>query len=237
MDSLCPTRGGRVEAMKMVNGRWLMVECGSGNGLLDYWSLAARNPRCGAGPEAGAPTETREAGAVGKRWAGRRVQPGGSGLAEGKRTGFAHMETTSTRLSPDVSTQVVDFPRMYEVRVFLMVGKFSFQSQAEFGTEVGKLKESRIDVALKEWRVRIAITGPDRPLISGFVRLYANIFAYFEKKVFFTALWPSNLDTQQVGGKIVDIELRIRNSDREGRRKRQVDSSNLPACQGRRWFV
>ena len=91
---------------------------GTRNGVKEYWSYGAPGPLCGAGPEAGAPTEAWEAGAVGKRWAGRRVQPGGSGLAVGRRTGLAHMETTSTRLGPDNSTQVVDFPRIEHVRLF-----------------------------------------------------------------------------------------------------------------------
>ena len=67
----------------------------------------------------------------GKRWAGSRVYVGKGGKVVGKRTGFAH-------LFPHDSTQVVDFPRMYDVRVFLGGAmKFSFQSQAELGTEMG----------------------------------------------------------------------------------------------------
>jgi hypothetical protein len=36
----------------------------------------------------------------------------------GKRTGFSHLETALTRLGPDKSTQVVDFPYMCMVRLF-----------------------------------------------------------------------------------------------------------------------
>ena len=68
-----------------------------------------------------------------------RVQPGKGGQMVGKQTGFVHMAPGSTRLCPDKSTQAVDFPRMYEVRVFLSGVKFSFQSQVELGTNVGKL--------------------------------------------------------------------------------------------------
>ena len=57
-----------------------------------------------------------------------------------KRTGFSHFETVLTRLFPPDSTQVVDFPCMYAVRVFLRGVKFSFQSQAGLGTKVGNLK-------------------------------------------------------------------------------------------------
>jgi len=92
---------------------------GRGKGVMEYGSYGMPDPLCGAGPEAGAPTETREAGAVGKRWAGRRVQPGGSGLAVVKRTGFAHLVRCWTRPGPDNSTQVVDFPHLAVVSIFL----------------------------------------------------------------------------------------------------------------------
>src|SRR5882724_3453193 len=104
--------------IEMVNGSLMRVECGSGNGFLGYWSFAARDPRCGAGPEASAPPEALEAGADGKRWAGRRVNLGKGGKMMGKRTGFSHFETALTRLFPHDSMQVVDFPRICTVRVF-----------------------------------------------------------------------------------------------------------------------
>ena len=49
----------------------------------------------------------------------------------------------------------------------------------------------------------VAFSSPfwflERPLICEFVRLYANILAYFEKKYFFPALWSRCADTQRVG--------------------------------------
>jgi len=78
-----------------------------------------------------------------RRDAGRkRAEVGKGGKAVGKRTGFAH-------LFPHDSTQVVDFPRMYDVRVFLRAMKFSFQSQAELGTEMGNGKWS--EGVLESW--------------------------------------------------------------------------------------
>jgi hypothetical protein len=71
-----------------------------------------------AGPEAGAPAETREAGRGWQRRVGMWVQPGGSGQEVGKPTGFAHIAPGSTRLGPDNSTQVVDFPHLSRVRLF-----------------------------------------------------------------------------------------------------------------------
>jgi hypothetical protein len=62
-------------------------------------------------------TET-EAGIAGPRRVGKWVQPGGSGQEVGKRTGFAQVAPASTRLGPDNSTQVVDFPRICSVRLF-----------------------------------------------------------------------------------------------------------------------
>jgi hypothetical protein len=50
--------------------------------------------------------------------AAMRVQPGKGGQAVGKWAGFSHIEPGLTRLCPDKSTQVVDFPYMCMVRLF-----------------------------------------------------------------------------------------------------------------------
>ncbi len=84
-------------------------------GLLEFCSSRSAMWRRA---EASAPPEALEAGADGKRWAGRRVNLGKGGKMMGKRTGFSHFETALTRLFPHDSTQVVDFPRMYAVSVF-----------------------------------------------------------------------------------------------------------------------
>jgi hypothetical protein len=73
----------------------------------------------------------------GQRW----VKLGKGGQEVGKPTGFSHFETALTHLFPDKSTQVVDFPRMYEVRVFWSGVKFSFQSQAGLGTKAGTFRK------------------------------------------------------------------------------------------------
>src|SRR5258708_4430491 len=55
----------------------------------------------------------------------------------------------------------------------------------------------------------VAFSSPfwflERPLICEFVRLYANILAYFEKKYFFQILWPSSTGLQWVGS-IMTVE-------------------------------
>lgn len=76
-------------------------------------------------------------------WVGGRVNLGKGGRVLGKRTGFAHMEPASTRLDPDKSTQVVDFPRMYAVRAFSGGLKFGFTRQAGHGSRAGTSESAR----------------------------------------------------------------------------------------------
>ncbi len=111
--------------MKIVNGRGLRVEGGSKDCLPSYWSLAVLNPPHDAEPEVGAPTRTQEADGGGQKAEdfragviGKRVGVGKGGQEVGKWTRFARLEPGSTRLGPDVSTQVVDFPCICDVRLF-----------------------------------------------------------------------------------------------------------------------
>ena len=71
-----------------------------------------------AGPEASVQRKDREAGSCGKRRLGMRGFTGLSGWEAVNRTGFYHIGTTLTRLFPQDSTQVVDFPHLGAVRVF-----------------------------------------------------------------------------------------------------------------------
>src|SRR5713226_7810442 len=73
----------------------------------------------------------RGAGGDGKRWVGKRAFPTLSGQEVGKRTGFSHFETALTRLFPHNSTQVVDFPRMYDVRFFWEEGFHRRDAESE----------------------------------------------------------------------------------------------------------
>jgi len=127
------------------------------NGVLEWWSEGVAERLCSAGPEAGAPTETREARAGGKRWVGRRVQPGGSGQEVGKRTGLARLVRCLTRLGPDNSMQVVDFPGMYGVRFFWGGPEIVFSDRANLGTNMGKLRENGKDAEGR--RVRVWVAG------------------------------------------------------------------------------
>jgi hypothetical protein len=59
-----------------------------------------------------------------------------SGRLAGKWTGFSHFATALTRLFPRKSTQVVDFPRMYDVSVFW--GRSKKEPPRHEGTEAGE---------------------------------------------------------------------------------------------------
>jgi len=60
-----------------------------------------------------------KAGGDGTRRVMRRGFTALSGWEAGEQTGFSHIVAGSTRLFPHVSTQVVDFPRMSVVSIFL----------------------------------------------------------------------------------------------------------------------
>ena len=79
----------------------------------------------------------------GQSRAGTRVYPGGSGRMVGKRTGFSHLETGFSRLFPDESMQVVDFPRIAYVRLF-WEGKNSPQSRRDAEKKRSKPESAEI---------------------------------------------------------------------------------------------
>jgi hypothetical protein len=64
------------------------------------------------------PGNRREAGGSGKRRYASYAFTALSGCEIGKWCSFSHFETALTRLFPRKSTQVVDFPCMYDVRLF-----------------------------------------------------------------------------------------------------------------------
>src|SRR5882724_8740317 len=148
----------------------------------------------------------------GKRWDGNRGEVGKGGQVAGKRTGFSRIETVLTRLFPHNSTQVVDFQRMYAVRVFLMVkeeplrhGGTEARRQAEnsevaWTREIGGQRSTRPTRHVHIFG-RVFVT--ERSLMFAYVRLKSLMFAYFEKKCFFPALWSPGIGTQWVGGKMV----------------------------------
>ena len=73
------------------------------------------------------------------------------GVMAGKWIGFSHIESALTRLFPHKSTQVVDFPRMAMVNIFL--GKqltAEAQSQAKLGTNMVKLREGAESVRMSQ---------------------------------------------------------------------------------------
>jgi hypothetical protein len=74
------------------------------------------------GTETKAGAAGRKAGVSGKRWIGKRVQLGKGGQKVGKWCSFSHFETALARLFPHDSTQVVDFPHLSAVSIFLEGG-------------------------------------------------------------------------------------------------------------------
>src|SRR5258708_6219387 len=130
---------------------------------------------------------------AGKRWAGKRVDLGKGGQKASKWTGFSHFETALTRLFPQVSTQVVDFPLLSRLRVFWLRverggGQWTmdnWQRMANRGNESNRTKGTNL--------------ATERSLMFAYVRLKSLMFAFFEKKYFFPALWSSRADPQRMG--------------------------------------
>ncbi len=100
------------------------------NGVLELWSHWRKNGsgvsgdvESVAGPKADALRGTHrnhgytESGGDGKRRIVRRRFTSLSGLEAGEWTGFYHLGTGSSRLEPDNSTQVVDFPHICSVSI------------------------------------------------------------------------------------------------------------------------
>lgn len=219
---------------------------GTRNEVKEYRSPGVIDPLCGAGPEAGAPGRALESGRGGNRWVWGRVRPGKGGWNVEKQTGFEGLTPASTHLEPDDPTQVVDFPRMYSVGVFLEAMKCAAAD--------GTIRKSRGMESFGADAVTL-LANPylrlDRPLIREFVRLYANIFANFEKSIFFGVVAIMHGHTTG-GGKMVEgcwlrAEAKPPRSGQEvnaGLRTRYLvcgkitgERQNLPACQGGRWFV
>jgi len=170
-------------------------------------------------------TET-EAVAAGQRRIGKRVQAGGSGQAIGKRIGLAHIAPASTRLGPDNSTQVVDFPHLAHVSLFWERAKIVLATDGtrikhrlgketeQMGTEIGRKRTQRtqkMENSADQTRassgcihISVAIFVTERSLMFAYVRLKSLMFAYFEKKYFFPALWLLSTGAQWVGAMTVE---------------------------------
>ena len=138
-----------MEVMKMVNGSWLRVEpsgawsqCGDHRGASRVpsaslsgrrrwgWITRAFSPGCnmtGLRPDwTGVDSVVREVARSGQTWAGMWAQLGNGGCEIGKWRSFSHLETALTRLFPLKSTQVVDFPRMWVLRLFSEGARIGF---------------------------------------------------------------------------------------------------------------
>jgi len=128
-----------------------------------------------------------KAGTNGQNWAEKRVDLGKGGKMKGKWTGFSH-------LCPDDSMQVVDFPLLSRLRVFWLRverggGQWTvdnWQWIANSGNESNRTNGTN--------------SATERSLMFAYVRVKSLMFAFFEKKYFFPALWPLAPRTQWVGG-------------------------------------
>jgi hypothetical protein len=135
----------------------------------------------------------------GKGWTGERNEVGKGGQEIGKWCSFSHFETALTRLFPHNSTQVVDFPHLARAGPF-WEGKNSPQSRrdAEAIRACNQYGEAgrELDRCI---RTSFAGMATERSRMFAYVRLKSRMFAYFEKKYFFPALWPPRARTQCVG--------------------------------------
>jgi hypothetical protein len=82
------------------------------------------------------------AGGSGKKCVRKWANLGKGGCEIGKCCSFSHFETALSRLFPQLSTQVVDFPHLAVVRLFWEKGfhrrDAETQRQEEMGTKMGK---------------------------------------------------------------------------------------------------
>jgi len=144
----------------------------------------------------------RDAGGGGKRWVGKLVDLGKGGRAAGKWSGFSHV-------FPHNSTQVVDFPRICNVRTFLdanFTNERELGKGREQGTEIGRKRTQKIRnstgqtrAGCRRIRILVAIFVTERSLMFAYVRLKSLMFSFFDKKYFIPALRSRCADTQLVG--------------------------------------
>ena len=141
---------------------------GTRNGVREYRSSGVAGPLCGAGPEAGAPRKDREAGAGWKRWIRRSVHVGKGGLEMGKWIGFS-------RVFPDDSTQVVDFPHLSTLRLFWRA-EITAETQRRRGGEKDGVQTEIVVVTVEKgvleggWRRVLAENGCAQ--LHVFTRIY-----------------------------------------------------------------
>ena len=139
------------------------------------------------------PNEGRETAATGQWMAGKRMQVGKGGRGLGKWTGFSRFETTLTRLFPQNSTQVVDFPHKATVRLFWERGFYRRGAETQSQDEERDRMDNDYRHNGRNGRARpirricilVAIFETERSLMFAYVRVKSLMFAFFEKKYFF----------------------------------------------------
>ena len=144
-------------------------------------NIESRRPKIPARSEHRPPAAGRKAVAAGRSLVGKRVKLGKGGQEAGKWTGFAHIAPASTRLGPDNSTQVVDFPHLAHVSLFWERAKIVLATDGtrikhrlgketeQMGTEIGRKRTQRTQkmensadqtrVGSRRFRVLVAIFG------------------------------------------------------------------------------
>ena len=120
------------------------------------------------------------AGGGGKRWGGKWVQPGKGGKKVSRWTSFFHFETGFSHLSPANSTQVVDFPRIYAVRVFWKEGFHSsaesLRGQHSEDTDAQRVRyyAKNLSAFIASFHVLSGIIAQNRPVLSHFLAFYRS---------------------------------------------------------------
>jgi hypothetical protein len=135
-----------------------------------------------------------------------------------KSTGCYRIAERIYRLGSDNSMQVIDFPHLAYVRLFLGGAENSgISGRGMFGSGMGKTKQEQSEKTEIESRragrqsrgfsggadprhvrARVFPQQTERSPMFAYVRLKSLMFAYFEKKYFFPALWPAGASTQWV---------------------------------------
>jgi hypothetical protein len=146
----------------------------------------------------------------------RRADLGLSGQDVGKWAAFAHMETGLTRLGPDKSTQVVDFPRIAYVRLFWGGAenrRISDRGMTKRSLEPIWGRENHGDTVLRvKWRLEVLPDGQwggvrnyaekitaYYAFFRGFPRFYAQIRAVFTRFYAFLRVRPFFNRTDWIG--------------------------------------
>ncbi len=174
-----------------------------------------------------------QAGGGGKRCVGKWANPGLGGQERGKWTGFSHFEITLTHLFPHKSTQVVDFPHIYTVRLFWEVMKWVATDETQIKHGLGKeIEQNEAEETEKGTIIARTFTGffTCKSLIFHEVsRFYAQIRAVFTRFYAFLRVGPildANFTKERELGKNLEQEETKERVNRETCKTREPNRMN-----------